>query len=1712
MIRWLCREQERAGRYYLIEGPVGAEAWRLKGIFHRTAAESNGKFVWGDRCRYGSTAGLGRTGWFSNAEILLNRLAKRCYCARGAHGKEKEDDLRQQALPRKLCKEVCQGVLDTMKLDYAVAMSYQEGAFWIGAAYPVDMEVEEDEGDEDFEEPWEDEWRLEPDGRMIRVHRAQRRKLFVPYSSTAPPCRFQDILGRRRTRMLLADGTRREHEDDWHQASWDPNGVVMDFTWTGETEFQLAGRWGGTADPGESSAQRPQPPPDQGGYQEESAMPFDSAAYEPSLDYEPSFPDPEAQQVPLPPGYEEQAIAAVPADAGESAQRRQPPPDQRVLRRRQRTRQLQRGFWSETSHEETVQLLEGTLDYIQQEGTEGWNKINLDSDLGKAWASLEGANAEVILILGSTSARRLKKPQPHAGPHEVPLRKSFVLLGGGAALTTDWEQWYTMSPSAQIRPITAKDRKLYVALFGKEIGEAGELEQDKEQQKELVRERQWQALPRELKLAIKRVHENLGHASQPAMLRALRIARASETAIKACRLFRCRECPRLAEPKHPRPSKLPVASEFNVMVGIDVLTEKDSAGQSWSWLNILCQGTSFQVCMLLGDTHSNPTGAAVLEALGNGWLAWAGYPERGVVTDRGKYFLSTVAEDLAGHGCHVEPAARAAPWQLGQIERHGGIWKSTFRKAPWAQQVAGLSEVRLLTAAVNQSKNSLTRKGGFSPSQWVLGRDLRLPADLADDAEVERIGAQALAATPGTTFFRKAQLRQSAREAFARAANDEALRRAELRQVRPSRGPFPIGTYVFYYDAADKEPGPRCWRGVARVVGREGSTTVWISHRGILLAVCPEHLAKANEQEVNQWLAVGDETVLMDTIPASGGTGFIDLRRAPQPPTPNSEEEPGPPNEETNRNEHEVTAEHQAGSSGQSSSNVSRERAESERDARRAVRSSEFFVAQEAKRRRRQQQQGDGAGSQRPVEVDAQQVPVDPNGTDDPDLNEPEVEYNPDVDDYHQAVPRRQLSPIVEDPAAEAQEREAKRLRVAEGQHSANYVTESCNAYLATEQPGYLKDKAAEHYEKHAGAYHVIGVSKGDLLFGFKRSCFEDRYEALAGAQEEGAATKKKGRKEIKLVELTSEQKEMFTAKGGSDEKEWNAWKTKEACEVLGPTESEKVRRGKPDLIIPTRWVRTNKNDGIYGAPFLAKSRLVVQGFKDKALGFYRRDAPTASATAESICLAVCTYKRFLLFAKDIKNAYFSGKNVGREIYLEQPRGGLPGLQPRQLLKAKKAIYGFAEAARLFWLALRDHLLSDGWEESKLEPALFYLRRQGTLMGILVTHVDDIEGGVHPKLLEAAFEKSSRALEFATNHVKDFIFRGREVKQTSEGHIDVSMRNYALSMKCLQVAPARRKELESELEPEELEKLQSAAGELGWLTRQLRCDLAYENGVIQRCKTDAVVADLVRLKQYIGQARRGADFRQRYWSDVNLETAVVIHLADSGHANGTPDHNEVLRYRSVGGHFILVANAEILKGKEARANIIGYHSSQTKRVCRSTLAAEASHLAEAVEAGDWAIVLLEEALTGQLDLKNWDKLIEKRPRAYVTDARSVFDYLAKDSTSTSSDKRMAIEGALLRETVRKDNAHVRWIDGQQNIANVLTKANAEKDTLKEFLRTGLMSLVQTEANQRLKERKREERQRRKAKKEVQDSKTDEKHARREAAVKEALEFEDDNER
>ena len=133
----------------------------------------------------------------------------------------------------------------------------------------------------------------------------------------------------------------------------------------------------------------------------------------------------------------------------------------------------------------------------------------------------------------------------------------------------------------------------------------------------------------------------------------------------------------------------------------------------------------------------------MLQAFDAPWGIWAGEPEVGVIVDRAKSFLGEFSAHMTQSGCRFDTAAKAAPWHIAKVERHGDPWQGMLRRVVWGKQVAGYSDMLAAATEVTRAKNSLTRRSGFSPSQWVLGRDIRLPADLMDDSEVARISSLA---------------------------------------------------------------------------------------------------------------------------------------------------------------------------------------------------------------------------------------------------------------------------------------------------------------------------------------------------------------------------------------------------------------------------------------------------------------------------------------------------------------------------------------------------------------------------------------------------------------------------------------------------------------------------------------------------------------------------------------------------------------------------------------------------------------------------------------------------------------------------------------------------------------------------------------------------------------------------------------------------------
>ncbi|CAK0879116.1 unnamed protein product [Prorocentrum cordatum] len=115
---------------------------------------------------------------------------------------------------------------------------------------------------------------------------------------------------------------------------------------------------------------------------------------------------------------------------------------------------------------------------------------------------------------------------------------------------------------------------------------------------------------------------------------------------------------------------------------------------------------------------------------------------------------------------------------------------SAFERTMVDSSITGQDEMRSLGIVVSGAKNSFRRRACFGPAQWVLGRDLRMPADLVGDAA--DCSARGLAASDENICGRCA-LRAAALESFKRMENDDQFRWGLLSRARTVATPVSVG-------------------------------------------------------------------------------------------------------------------------------------------------------------------------------------------------------------------------------------------------------------------------------------------------------------------------------------------------------------------------------------------------------------------------------------------------------------------------------------------------------------------------------------------------------------------------------------------------------------------------------------------------------------------------------------------------------------------------------------------------------------------------------------------------------------------------------------------------------------------------------------------------------------------------------------------------------
>ena len=552
-------------------------------------------------------------------------------------------------------------------------------------------------------------------------------------------------------------------------------------------------------------------------------------------------------------------------------------------------------------------------------------------------------------------------------------------------------------------------------------------------------------------------------------------------------------------------------------------------------------------------------------------------------------------------------------------------------------------------------------------------------------------------------------------------------------------------------------------------------------------------------------------------------------------------------------------------------------------------------------------------------------------------------------------------------------------------------------------------------------------------------------------------------------------------------EKEWNKWKEFSAALVIDKKQLEElVREGHQ--IVPTQWVEVDKNhaqrllDPSIEPTY--KSRLVVRG--DLEQGDPRSDSPTASIEAQNIVFSFAASRRLKICSLDVTNTYFQGEEIDRILLLSQPKGGLPGLKPDEHMLARAPIYGSTDGGRRFWKRLRTYLKKKGLKENRICRALYsFTDANGVVQMLMTSHVDDLLWACDPSR-DWIIKDLIDTFKCGTVEKGSFRYCGKEVKQDEDFTIHVSCSDTARGVKKIHIAPKRHRG--DPLTDSDKTQMKSVAGSLAWVCRQCRPDLSYRVSRIQSASNSGTVADIRDANKTVEYAvrthDRGLTFRSGMLDWTTPGALLNLVVTDASHANESEEMivNETTsleHHRSQSARMVFLTTEALWKGDRGHIHPISWSSNLVRRVCRSTIQAEAYTLQAGVEDGDVVRAAVTD-IFGRLDLKRWEATSAGFMRQiWMTDCKSLESTLKNPKCNKHSDKRLSIEIASLRQDLwrkKGDDAGdpfyddyrpandqltdiVRWIDTDVMIADPLTKV-MEPAKLVEALETNVLDIEQ----------------------------------------------------
>lgn len=192
------------------------------------------------------------------------------------------------------------------------------------------------------------------------------------------------------------------------------------------------------------------------------------------------------------------------------------------------------------------------------------------------------------------------------------------------------------------------------------------------------------------------------------------------------------------------------------------------------------------------------------------------------------------------------------------------------------------------------------------------------------------------------------------------------------------------------------------------------------------------------------------------------------------------------------------------------------------------------------------------------------------------------------------------------------------------------------------------------------------------------------------------------------------------------------------------------------------------------------KSRLVARGNTQQyGIDYGETFSPVIKSTTIRLVLDIVVARGWAIKQLDVNNAFLQGE-LHEEVYMTQPPGFIDHDRPHHVCRLKKSIYGLKTAPRAWYMALRQHLLDTGFQNSLSDTSIFTLL-SGSQYTYVLVYVDDIiVTGSQPQVI--AYVLHSFAQRFSIKDPTDLhYFLDIEVNRTAKG-MHLMQRRYILDL------------------------------------------------------------------------------------------------------------------------------------------------------------------------------------------------------------------------------------------------------------------------------------------------------------------------------------------